>query len=169
MMGKLAVLTLRVVIAIALAGSMFVQFMIVWFLGQGEFGARPDVGVPLAVVVILGIVTLQVTAVCIWKLLTMVRRGTVFSLAAFRFVDVVIGAIATGAALIFGIAVIAAYANRTTPGDEVAPGIVALVCGASLVTAGVAMIVLVLRTLLAQAVALLVEAKALQTELDEVI
>ena len=48
----------------------------------------------LLVIVVLGIVTIQVTAVCIWRLLTMVRRGTVFSHAAFRYVDVVIGAVA---------------------------------------------------------------------------
>ncbi|MBT2535360.1 DUF2975 domain-containing protein [Arthrobacter sp. ISL-69] len=32
--------------------------------------------------------------VCVWRLLTMVRRGTVFSHAAFRYVDVVTGAVA---------------------------------------------------------------------------
>ena len=41
--------------------------------------------------------------------------------------------------------------------------------GASLVAGGVALIVLVLRMLLAQAVALDVEARHLQSELDEVI
>jgi hypothetical protein len=99
----------------------------------------------------------------------MVRRGTVFSLAAFRYVDTVIGAIAAASVLTLGIAVVAAHSNRTTPGDEVAPGLVAMICGASLVIAGVALIVLVLRMLLAQAVALDSQARHLQSELDEVI
>ena len=168
-MGKLAVLALRVVIAIALAGSLFVQGVIAPLLWQDLDEAPVDVRVPFVVIVVLGIVTMQVTAVCIWRLLTMVRRGTVFSHAAFRYVDIVIGAIATASGLTFGIAVVAAHSNRTTPGDEVAPGVVGLICGVSLVVAGVALIVLVLRMLLAQAVALDVEAQQLQSELDEVI
>lgn len=99
----------------------------------------------------------------------MVRRGTVFSLAAFRYVDIVIGSIATASALTFAVAVVARQSNRATPGDEVAPGLVGLICGVSLVIAGVALIVLVMRQLLAQAVALDSEAKLLQAELDAVI
>jgi NhaP-type Na+/H+ or K+/H+ antiporter len=113
--------------------------------------------------VVLGIATMQVSAVCVWRLLTMVRRGTVFSHAAFRYVDIVIGAVAAASALTFGMAVTLA------PGDAVAPGIVLLICGASLVVAGVALIVLVLRMLLAQAVARDAEAHHLQAELNEVI
>jgi hypothetical protein len=168
-MGNLAVLVLRAVIAIALAGSLLVQCVIVPLLWQDMEQARADVRVPLVVIVVLGVLTMQVTAVCIWRLLTMVRRGTVFSLAAFRYVDIVIGAIAAASVLTFGIAVVAAHSNRITPGDEIAPGLVAMVCGASLVIAGVALIVLVLRMLLAQAVALDSRARHLQSELDEVI
>jgi Protein of unknown function (DUF2975) len=169
-MGKLAVLALRVVIAFALAGSLFLQCVIAVVTVRGlDEEERLDVLLPLVVIVLLGILTMQVTGVCIWRLLTMVRRGTVFSHAAFRYVDIVIGAIAAGSVLLFGIAVVAAYSNRTTPGDEVAPGVVGLICGASLVVAGVALIVLVLRTLLAQAVATDAEARHLRSELDEVI
>lgn len=156
-------------IAIALAGSLVVQGVLLPLTWLDLDQARPGVRVAVVVLVLLLVVTMQVTAVCIWRLLTMVRRGTVFSPAAFRYVDVVIGAIAAAAACVLGIAVVAAYSNRTTPGDEVAPGVVGLICGASLVAGGVALIVLVLRMLLAQAVALDVEARHLQSELDEVI
>jgi hypothetical protein len=168
-MGNLAVLVLRAVIVIGLIGSLFVQGVIAPLLWQDLETARADVRIPLVAIVILGVLTMQVTAVCIWRLLTMVRRGTVFSLAAFRYVDIVIGAIAAASVLTFGIAVVAAHTNRTTPGDVIAPGLVAMICGASLVIAGVALIVLVLRMLLAQAVALDSQARHLQSELDEVI
>jgi hypothetical protein len=168
-MGNLAVLALRVVITVALAGSLVVQGVIAPLLWHDLEAARADVRIPLMVIVILGVLTMQVTAVCIWRLLTMVRRGTVFSLAAFRYVDIVIGAIAAASVLTFGIAVVAAHSNRTTLGDEIAPGLIAMVCGASLVVAGVALIVLVLRMLLKQAVALDSQARHLQSELDEVI
>ena len=99
----------------------------------------------------------------------MVRRGTVFSNAAFRYVDVVIGALVAAAVLMFGVAVLMASLNWVTPEDAVAPGIVLLVCG---IVAGIfcgALIVLVLRMLLAQAVATDVEAAKMRAELDEVI
>ncbi len=55
------------------------------------------------------------------------------------------------------------------PGDAVAPGLVLLVGGAGLVAAGIALTVLVLRALLAQAIRRDSEASELQAELDEVI
>lgn len=164
-MGRLTVLALRAVLATAIAGSLFVQAVMVpllWAdLDDVEIG-RPA-RVSLVVLVVLGIATMQVVAACVWRLLTMVRRGTVFSLAAFRYVDVVIGAVATAAVLTFGVAVVLA------PGEAVAPGVVLLVCMAALVVAGVALIVVVMRMLLAQAVARDAEAQDLRAELDTVI
>jgi hypothetical protein len=162
-MGSPAVLALRIVLAMGLAGSLFVQVVMVPLLAIDLDDAPAAVRVPVVVIILLGIVTTQVTMVCVWRLLTMVRRGTVFSHAAFRYVDVVMGAVATASLLTFGLAVTLA------PGEDVAPGIVLLICGASVMIAGVALVVLVLRMLLAQAVALDAEAQHLQAELDEVI
>ncbi|MBT2249706.1 DUF2975 domain-containing protein [Arthrobacter sp. BHU FT2] len=163
-MGKLTVLALRIVIALVLAGSLFVQVWMVPLLSADlqEAGAPDGPRIALLAISVLGIACVQVTALCVWRLLTMVRRGTVFSNAAFRFVDIIFGAICAAALLVFGIAVLLA------PGD-VAPGVVLLICGAALMTGGVALLVLVLRALLAQAMARDVEAKHLRSELDEVI
>jgi len=164
-MGKLTVLALRIVLAMVLAGSLLVQAVMVPLLAIDMEDISPDYAylrVPLLVIVILGVVSIQVTLVCVWRLLTMVRRGTVFSDAAFRYVDVVIGAVAAASLLTFGFAVLLAP-------TDVAPGIVGLICGAALMVAGVALIVLMLRMLLAQAVARDAEAHHLQAELDEVI
>lgn len=164
-MGKLTILALRIVLMAALAGSLFVQLRMVPLLAIDLEEAGADlvtVRIPLLVIVVLGIMTVQVTLVCVWRLLTMVRRGTVFSHGAFRYVDIIFGAVAAASVLVFGIAVLLA------PGDA-APGIVLLVCGAALLIAGAALIVLVLRALLAQAVARDTEARHLRDELDEVI
>lgn len=161
-MGKYVVLTLQGVIALSLAGSLFVQAVIlplVWIDLAGEVLWGRIALVTIAALWILG---LQVCAVCIWQLLTMVRRGSVFSPAAFRWVDVIIGAIAFDAVVTFALAVLLA------PGDT-APGIVGLVCGAALVTGGVALLVVVMRQLLQQAMERETEARTLRSELDEVI
>lgn len=165
-MGKLTVLALRVVLGMLLAGSVFVQAVMVPLLASDLEGLRPEysyVRTPLLVIVFLGVVTGQVVVVCVWRLVTMVRRGTVFSHGAFRYVHIVIGAIVAAALLVFALAVLLA------PGEAVAPGVVLLICGASVAVMGVALIVLVLRMLLAQAVARDVEATQMQAELEGVI
>jgi hypothetical protein len=168
-MSRWVIRTLRVVIGIAVVGSLVVQAAIVASLWWDTDEDPTWITVALVIIGVLGVATLQVIAACVWRLLTMVGRGTVFSHASFRFVDVIIGAIGAAALLTFSIAVVARFANHATPGDEVAPGLVALICGFSLVIAGVALLVYVMRTLLAQAVALDSEAKGLRSELDDVI
>jgi hypothetical protein len=165
-MGKLPVLALRIVLVLVLLGTLYVQVVMMPLLATDleEFGPASAVRrAALVAIPVLGIVTVQVTLVCVWRLLTMVRKGTVFSDRAFRYVDIIFGAVTAASLLMFGLAVVLA------PGEAVAPGIVLLVCGASLMIAGAALIVLVLRALLAQAVARDAEAHRLRTELDEVI
>lgn len=166
-MGRLPIVALRVVLVLVFIGTVFVQAVMVPLLAHDlkeDFSADvAEAAVPLIVIVVLGFVAVQVTTVCVWHLLTMVRRGTVFSDAAFRYVDVMIGAAATASLLTFALGVTLA------PGEAVAPGIVLLIGGAAVVVAGVALIILVMRALLAQAVARDAEADHLQSELDEVI
>lgn len=161
-MGKNVILALRIVIALSLVGSLFVQTVILPLLWVDMEGVVLWGRITLIVLAALGIVTLQVSAVCIWQLLTLVGRGSVFSDGSFRYVDIIIGAIACASVLMFILAVILA------PGDT-APGVVGLVCGASLVIAGVALLVVVMRNLLTQAVERETEAHSLRSELDEVI
>lgn len=163
-MGKLTVRALRAVLVVVLAGTVFVQVGMVWVLVGGndpEGGSIPLT--PLRVITILGMVAAQVALVCVWRLVAMVRRGTVFSHAAFRYVDGVIGAIVAAALLWFAVTVINAPDQREDPGVTVIMG------GIGLAILGVALIVLLLRMLLAQAVTRDVEAARMQAELDEVI
>ena len=166
-MGKWPLLALRVVLVVALAGSLFVQVVMVPLLARDlseDFSPEiAEVGAPIIVIIVLGIVTVQVTMICIWRLLTMVRLGTVFSTGAFRYVDIVIAAIAAASLLMLALGAVLA------PGEAVAPGVVLLIGGAAVLIAGAALIVVVMRTLLAQAVARDAEAQHLQAELDEVI
>ncbi|WP_405444754.1 DUF2975 domain-containing protein [Streptomyces erythrochromogenes] len=161
-MGKLTVLALRAVLAVVFAGTVFVQAGMVWALVTGEKeGSLPLT--PMRVIVALGMVAAQVALVCVWRLTAMVRRGTVFSHAAFRYVDGVIGAITAVAVLWFAVTAVNA------PGQREDPGVTVIMGGIGLAILGVALIVLVLRMLLAQAVARDGEAAQMRAELDEVI
>jgi Protein of unknown function (DUF2975) len=162
--GKLTVRALRSVLVVMLAGTAFVQAGMLWALVSGsdpEDGSLPLT--PLRVITILGMASVQVALVFVWRLVTMVRRGTVFSDAAFRYVDLVIGAIVSAALEWFAVTAINAPDQRDDPGVTVIMG------GVGVAIVGVALIVLVLRMLLAQAVARDVEAVQMQAELDEVI
>ncbi|MFB7333052.1 DUF2975 domain-containing protein [Streptomyces adustus] len=163
-MGKLTVQALRAVLVVVLAGTVLVQAGMVWVLVSGS--DPEDGSIPLTafrVITILGMVSAQVALVSVWRLVAMVRRGTVFSHAAFRYVDAVIGAIVAAALLWFAVTAVNA------PGQREDPGVTVIMGGIGLAILGVALIVLVLRMLLAQAVARDVEAAEMQAELDEVI
>lgn len=158
-MAKSTIIVLRVVIALALVGSVAVQALIVpllWLdLADEELWGR----IAFVSIVVLGVGTLQVFGICVWLLLTKVRRGSIFSTSSFRYIDVIIGAILVAAALLWILAAILA------PGS-VAPGLVALIGGAGVVLAGVALLVVVMKALLRQAIDRDVEAQALRSELD---
>lgn len=157
---------LRAVLVLLLAGSVFVQAVMVPLLAIDMKELNPEYAylrTPILVLMVLGVVAAQVVLVCVWRLVTMVRRGTVFSHAAFRYVDVVTAAIVAAAVLMF------AFGFLLAPGEAVPPGVVLLIGGAGLAILGVALVVLVLRMLLAQAVARDAEAAQMQAELAEVI
>jgi hypothetical protein len=163
-MGKLTVRALRAVLAVVLTGTVLIQVLMAWTLISGndpEDGSLPLTS--LRLITILGMVILQVALVCVWRLVTMVRRGTVFSNAAFHYVDIVIGAIVAAALLWFTVTAINA------PGQRDDPGVTLIMGGIGVAILGVALIVLVLRMLLAQAVARDAEATQLKAELNQVI
>ena len=165
-MGTLTILVLRIVLAMLLGGSLFVQAVMVPLLAADLDGLDPDYAhlrTPILIITVLGIGTIQVVLVCVWRLVTMVRRGTVFSHAAFRYVDVVIGAIVAAALVWFAVTALNA------PGQRDDPGVTVIMGGVGVAILGVALIVLVLRMLLAQAVTREGEAARMQAELDEVI
>lgn len=165
-MGNLTIQTLRAVLVMALAGSLFVQAVMVPLIWRDMDGADQevlDVRAPLLLIIVLGIVTTQVVMICLWRLVTMVRAGTVFSHAAFRYVDITIAAIACAAALMYALGFVLA------PGKAVAPELVLLIGCAATVIAGIALVVVVMRSLLTQAVSREAETSHLRAELDEVI
>ncbi|MGD6748897.1 DUF2975 domain-containing protein [Streptomyces sp. BH105] len=156
-MGSWTVRALRAVLAVVFVGTVFVQVSMVWVLISGndpEDGSRPLTA--FRVITVLGMLAAQFALVCVGRLVGMVRRGTVFSHAAFRYVNGVIGAIVAVALLWFTVTAVNAPGQREDPGATLIMG------GIGLAILGVALVVLVMRMLLAQAT-------ELKAELDEVI
>ncbi|UPL14360.1 DUF2975 domain-containing protein [Microbacterium galbinum] len=159
-MGTATIAALRVVIALALIGSLIVQTVGVPLVWSDLEGAELWGRIALVIIAVLGVATLQVFGVCVWMLLTKVRRGSIFRPSSFRYVDVIIGAILAAAVLAWILAALLA------PGDA-APGIIALIGGIGVVLAGMALLVVVMKALLRQAIARDAEAMALRSELDD--
>jgi hypothetical protein len=108
---------------------------------------------PLTIFSALEILCLQVVLVCTWKLLTMVQEDRIFSEDAFRWVDVIIGAMGAAWLGLLGLFVYVG-ANADDPGPLVLL-MVLLLAGASFV-----LLMVVLRTLLQQATGLRTEMEA---------
>lgn len=159
-MGTATIAALRVVIALALIGSLIVQTVGVPLAWSDLEGAELWGRIALVIIAVLGVATLQVFGVCVWMLLTKVRRGSIFQPSSFRYVDVIIGAILAAAVLAWILAALLA------PGDA-APGIIAPIGGIGVVLAGMALLVVVMKALLRQAIARDAEATALRSELDD--
>lgn len=159
-MAKGTIIALKVVIAIALLGSLVVQTVIAPLVYADLAGEAQWGRVALVTILVLGVATMQVFGVCVWILLTKVRRGSIFAESSFRAVDVIIGAIVAAAVLTWVLAALLA------PGS-IAPGVVALIGGAGVVLAGMALLVVVMKALLRQAIDRDTEARALRSELDD--
>ena len=118
-MGRLAILALRAVITLMFAGLLVVQGMVIPAIGRDIDDGGTELAHlrwPVVIVLFLGVLTVQVALVCIWQLLTMVRRDTVFGAAAFRYVDVIIGAAVAATLLAMVLSFVLA------PGEAVDPG-----------------------------------------------
>ncbi len=158
-MNKLAMWLLRIALVVLLLGSVVAQALVPVFASQ-EAMIFPEVAhlvVPYSVTGILVIACGQVALLVVWRLLSLVNVGLIFTLRARRWIDVITacGAVATvlsAGVLIHLLAFVGAH-NAT-----LVLGLVAVLAG------GLAFVLLmvVIRRLLESAI-------ADRTELDEVI
>jgi hypothetical protein len=157
-MNSLATPLLRAALVVLLLGSLGAQILLPLFASQ-QATTFPEVAglvVPYSVIGILVIACGQVALVVVWKLLSLVNSGAIFTRRALRWVDVITacGAVATVLS-----AVVMIHLLATVGG----PGVIILILLACL-AAGSAFVLLmvVMRGLLETAI-------ADRTELDEVI
>jgi hypothetical protein len=158
-MSTLASRLLRVVLLVLLLGSVLAQVLLPVY--ASEVGARfPEVAylvVPYSVAVILFIGCGQVALLVVWRLLSLVDGGVIFTRRAVRWVDVITACAAVATVLSAGVLI---HMLGFVPGGG-GPMIYYL---AACVASGLAFVLLmvVMRGLLVSAI-------ADRTELDEVI
>ena len=158
-MTKFASRLLRVALVVLLLGTVFVQGLVpVQATMVGT--SIPEVAylvVPYSLAAILFIVCVQVALLVVWRLLSLVDGGVIFTGRALRWVDVIIGCAVVATVLSIGVLV---HMLRFVPGGG-GPTIYFM---AACVVGGLAFVLLmvVMRGLLEAAI-------ADRTELDEVI
>ncbi|QNO37308.1 DUF2975 domain-containing protein [Protaetiibacter sp. SSC-01] len=160
-MSRLAVLALRILLVLLALGMLVAQLVPIP-VGALEFGdafGSRAVGVFYAVAAIALVACAQVVLVAVWVLLSMVRRGSIFSGRAFRWVDVIIGA---GVGAVVASSAIAGHLYLVVEPRLDAPGIIVLAGTVVLATAAFAALMVVMRRLLRSAT-------ELQGELAEVV
>lgn len=136
---------------VGLAAQILVAGGLIFGEGAVPLAARSI----LAVIIVLGLACLQFSLYCIWRLLGLVREGTVFSPTAISWVDRIIGAIVAGAVAVLAAGYIVAEVDD-------APGLILVAAVGSLLIGGVALVMYVQR-------ALLMQATGFSTELEGVI
>lgn len=157
-LARRAVLPLRLLLVVAFGLLLVLQTLSL--PGQLAHEAEQDPGSGaerwvLLAILVAGLACVQVVIVCTWRLLAMVQADRIFSTAAFRWVDGIIGAVGLGCLLLLGLFLWVGV----TADDPGAPLLLLVL----LTAAGVlALLVVVMR-------ALLVQATALRTDLDQVI
>lgn len=158
-MNLLAVRLLRVALVVLLLGAVLAQVLVPVY--ASEVGTRfPEVAylvVPYSVAAILFIACGQVALLVVWRLLSLVSGGVIFTRRALRWVDAITACAAVAAVLSVGVLV---HMLGFVPGG----GGPAVFYVAASVVAGLAFVLLmvVMRGLLESAI-------ADRTELDEVI
>ena len=108
-MTSLTIAASKALIAVLLVGAVTIQTVIIPVLANEMAGVYPEVDnlqIPITVLAVLVVACIDVVLLCIWKLLSMVHEDSIFSRKSFRYVNMIVGALLTVAALLITILVV---------------------------------------------------------------
>lgn len=103
---------------------------------------------PALILSIALILCVQLTFACVWQLLSLVNRDTIFSRAAFRYVDAILVLLIAATVIVVVALIMLTAAKATTP------SLMLLGCFGVVIGGGLALLVLVMRGLLEKALQL---------------
>lgn len=148
-MTRIAIVLSKAFIIALLLMGLLMQAVLLPLLASQSAWRFPEVGflqAPILILSILFVVCGQVVLACVWVLLSLVRRDAIFSGRAFRYVDVMIGALLVAGGIVVAVLLTLAMTANAGPPGVVYPGIVAAASCAAL-----ALILVVMRGLLVKA------------------
>lgn len=142
---------LKTLIAVMIALLLASQLLVIPEVARITALRNPDVAqleIPGIIGAVIFLALVEVTLVCVWRLLSLVRTERIFSADAFRFVDIILWALASAGVLIavsYGVIL----ASRA-----VSLSLTLLAVLGVVVSAALALLVVVLRGLLRKALEL---------------
>jgi small-conductance mechanosensitive channel len=148
-MTRTAIVLSKVFILLMAAAGLFVQFVMLPIQAAESAADNPDLAflrVPLLIAGVLFVFCGQVVLACVWMLLSLVRREVIFTVRAFKFVNIMIGALLVAAAVI-----VVALLTMELTADAGEPGFFVLALGLAFGCAALALVVFVMRGLLVKA------------------
>jgi hypothetical protein len=160
-MTRFTIAFLRILLLLIAVGALFAQVRLVPIIATGltEDAGHPEAGVAYAAAGILAIACGEVVLVALWVLLSYVRRGSIFTRSAFRWVDAILWA---GIACTAVLLLLAAHVALVVEPPLDAPGLT-VIAGALVVGALTSVLLMtVMRGLLRSAA-------AMQSELADVV
>lgn len=147
-MNRITIVSLKALIGVLLALLVLCQVAVVPAIASQMADRIPPLAYlqwPGIIAAAVFVLCLQAALVCVWRLLTLTREGVIFNVRAFRFVDVILGAIVVATVVVLGSLVIITNAGASTPSITLL-GVLGVVVGSML-----ALLVVVLRGLLRKA------------------
>ena len=142
---------LKTLIAVMIALLLVSQIVVIPEVARITALRNPDVAhleIPGIIGAVLFLALVEVTLVCVWRLLSLVRTERIFSPDAFRFVDIILWALASA-----GVLIAASYAVILAS-RAVSLSLTLLAVLGIVVSAALALLVVVLRGLLRKALEL---------------
>lgn len=150
-MRDVAVLLTKVLIVVLFAALLVCQIVLLPTLAADTVAYSPEFAglqVPGVVLTVLLLVCVEAVLVCVWRLLSMVAEDSIFARAAFGWVNAIIIAVLVAVVLVIVGMILIDRAGAGTPLALIG-GILAIIVGL-----GIALVVVVLKELLRQAVQL---------------
>ncbi|MGV2982640.1 DUF2975 domain-containing protein [Microbacterium sp. AGC85] len=142
---------LKTLIAVMLLLLLASQTLVIPEVARVTAIRNPDVAqleIPGIIGAVLFLALVQVTLLCVWRLLSLVRAERIFSAAAFRYVDIILWALAA-AGMLIAASYIVIIASRAVSLSLTLLAVLGIV-----VSAALALLVVVLRGLLHKALQL---------------
>ena len=148
-MTRTAIVLAKVFILVLMLGGLLTQAVMLPIAASQSAEQFPEVAYlqpPILALCILFVFCGQIVLGCVWMLLSLARRDSIFSGRAFGYVDVMIGALVVAAAVVIVVLLIIGFAAGSGTPGLVYPGI-----GASLGCVALALVLVVMRGLLVKA------------------